>query len=77
MTAARHAHRRNTRFESWSHRLEYRLLVALTFAVCFVMISGQRAFGAFRGGSDSSLAGSIFTEARSAAHATAGYVFNV
>lgn len=67
--------RQKGRRSSWDSRLEYRLLVATSFAVCLAMVAGQRVMRALRGRTANVSGESVFAEARSAAHAAAGYAF--
>jgi hypothetical protein len=57
-------------------RIEYRLLVAIAFVICFVMVACVAAFRAIRGNPRRHpWPQSVFAEARASAHATAGYAF--
>ncbi|EDQ32678.2 hypothetical protein HPDFL43_04006 [Hoeflea phototrophica DFL-43] len=70
-----HRERQAARGQSRTDRIEYRLLVALAFVICFVMVAASRALSAFRGHPVKTHGQSIFAEARASAHATAGYAF--
>lgn len=54
-------------------RLEYRALFALAFAPCLAAATWQRLFPS--GMNRSPQSGSVFAEAKSAAHAAVGYAF--
>jgi hypothetical protein len=70
-----HRERQAARGQSRTDRIEYRLLVALAFVICFVMVAASRAFSALRGRPVDTHGQSVFAEARASAHATAGYAF--
>lgn len=53
-------------------RIQYRLLVAVSFLLCLVVALAGRVFGAGRGRVTGQ---SVFQEAKSAAYAAAGYAF--
>lgn len=70
-----HRERQAARGQSRTDRIEYWLLVALAFVICFAMAGVSRAVAALRGKSVDSHGQSVFAEARASAHATAGYAF--
>ncbi|MEQ8305629.1 MAG: hypothetical protein RIA09_03635 [Hoeflea sp.] len=70
-----HRQRQVARGQSRTDRIEYRLLVALAFVICFVMVAASRTIAAFRGRPVDTRGQSVFAEARASAHATAGYAF--
>jgi hypothetical protein len=70
-----HRQRQAARGNSRTDRLEYRLLLAIAFVICFVMVAGSRAYSTLRGRPIDTHGQSIFAEARASAHATAGYAF--
>lgn len=67
--------RQAARGQSRTDRIEYWLLVAIAFVVCFAMAGTSRGLAALRGKPVDSHGQSVFAEARASAHATAGYVF--
>ncbi|MEM5471715.1 hypothetical protein WNZ14_08250 [Hoeflea sp. AS60] len=74
-TTMHHRERQAARGRSRADRVEYRLLVAIAFVICFAMAGASRLFAALRGKPVDSHGQSVFAEARASAHATAGYAF--
>ncbi|GGB33859.1 hypothetical protein GCM10011316_02430 [Roseibium aquae] len=70
-----HRAKHTGRLDGWRDRLEYRLLVAITFVLCLVMVSATRSIAALKGKPVSETGQSLVAEAWSAAHAIAGYAF--
>ena len=70
-----HRERQAARGQSRADRIEYRLLVAIAFVICFAMAGASRLFAAMRGKPLDNHGRSVFAEARASAHATAGYAF--
>lgn len=70
-----HRQRQVARGKSRTDRIEYRLLLALAFVICFVMVAASRTIAALRGRSADARGQTVFAEARASAHATAGYAF--
>ncbi|MBO6757564.1 MAG: hypothetical protein JJ902_14625 [Roseibium sp.] len=73
MKSSRCRHR--SRVNDWRDRVEYRLLVALSFVICLAMVTVRRMASVLRGRPRSETGQGVVAEAWSAAHATAGYAF--
>lgn len=69
---AREGKRRNSR-KSMAETIEFRFIVAISFAVCLIGFAFRRISGRAPKGSSYM---SCITEARAAAHAAAGYAFH-